>query len=488
MTRILIASTDIVASAMAGPGIRAWEIANALASDHQVTLAVPRATDLSSSRFTIEVYSTERHDPVLARVLGQCDLVILQGSMVEAYPLLLETHVPVAIDLYDPLLIEGLDIVAGADRATAESQFARYQRLTESQLRRGDFFFCATERQRDYWLGALTAVGRITPDLISAVDRELRDLIDLVPSGIAAKAAPLPAVLRGVHPAIAKDDLILLWAGGLWDWFEPDLLVRAVAELSIEFPRLKLVFFGGARPAPTSAAFRTSTHARAYALASELDVLDRSVIFIEEWVPYAQRSAYLQEADIGVSAHRPGVETRLAFRTRLLDYIWARLPIIVSSGDGLGEELTQSGMGLLVAPGDLGGWVQAIRQLAQDAAQRDACRQAAETVAARYAWAEVIRPLARFCAKPRRTAPNTDSMLGKIAELGRTLRERDAYIQHVEQQYHNAIEGARKLEQSLQHAPLPRLRSGITFVQQAIQRIRRVVSAKEPKKSKSRNQ
>ena len=28
---------------------------------------------------------------------------------------------------------------------------------------RGDFFVCASERQRDYWLGMLAAEGRITP-------------------------------------------------------------------------------------------------------------------------------------------------------------------------------------------------------------------------------------------------------------------------------------------------------------------------------------
>ncbi len=478
MTRILIVSTDIVASTMAGPGIRAWELARALAHEHQVTLAVPRETDLASSEFVIVPYATERHDLVLARLLLQADLAIIQGSVVEGYPELLETRIPLAIDLYDPLLIEGLDIVAGQDSAAIASQFARYQRLTEAQLRRGDFFFCATERQRDYWLGALTAAGRITPDLVSPSDRELRTIIDLVPSGIAPPPAAQPAVLRGVHPAIEQDDIILLWAGGLWDWFEPDLLVRAMAELSIEIPRLKLVFFAGARPTPENTPFRTRAHSRALTLASELEVLDQTVIFLEEWVPYERRAAYLCEADIGVSAHRPGIETRMAFRTRLLDYIWARLPIIVSSGDSLGEELVGAGMGLLVAPGDLGGWVSSLRQLALDAEQRARCRIAAETVAARYAWPEVVRPLLRFCAKPRRTAPDSESMLGRLAEMTRTLRERDAYIQHVEQQYRTAIEGVRRLEQTLQSAPFVRIQRTITTIRRLFNRARTLFTKK----------
>ncbi len=42
-------------------------------------------------------------------------------------------------------------------------------------------------------------------------------------------------------------------------------------------------------------------------------MLDRSVIFLEQWVPYAERGAYLAEADVGVSAHLAGVETHFAF-------------------------------------------------------------------------------------------------------------------------------------------------------------------------------
>ena len=41
MARVLIISTDIVGPAMAGPGIRAWELARALSAECTVTLAAP---------------------------------------------------------------------------------------------------------------------------------------------------------------------------------------------------------------------------------------------------------------------------------------------------------------------------------------------------------------------------------------------------------------------------------------------------------------
>ncbi|MCU0495402.1 MAG: glycosyltransferase, partial [Chloroflexaceae bacterium] len=344
---------------------------------------------------------------------------------------------PLAVDMYDPLILEGLDLYASAPLRVAEAQHARYQALTEALLARGDFFFCATAAQRDYWLGALSAAGRITPALARSTDRELHQLIDLVPSGLpATPPAAGRSVLRGVHPAIPTDSLICLWAGGLWDWFDPQLIVRAVAVLRDTFPQLRLCFFAGARPNPHGAPFRTAVYEATHALAAELGLLNQHVIFLEAWVPYAERGAYLAEADLGVSAHRPGIETHFAFRTRLLDYLWARLPVVCTAGDSLGSEIVAAGAGLAVPPHDLDGWVAALGRMASDSGLRQACRAAAEPLVQRYRWDSVAQPLAAFCAAPRRTAaPLPAPAVQRIAELEAALDERLRYLNHVESHY-----------------------------------------------------
>ncbi|HYZ08436.1 MAG TPA: hypothetical protein VE709_07600, partial [Pseudonocardiaceae bacterium] len=40
--------------------------------------------------------------------------------------------------------------------------------VLSNQLRRGDFFLCASERQRHFWLGHLAAIGRLSPTLYDA--------------------------------------------------------------------------------------------------------------------------------------------------------------------------------------------------------------------------------------------------------------------------------------------------------------------------------
>src|SRR4029079_11875445 len=76
---------------------------------------------------------------------------------------------------------------------------------------------------------------------------------------------------------------------------------------------------------------------RAVRLAEELGLRDRVVFFNFGWVPYAERGRYLLEADLGVSAHFDDLETRFAFRTRLLDCFWAGLPVVTTRGDSLRE-------------------------------------------------------------------------------------------------------------------------------------------------------
>jgi hypothetical protein len=434
MTRILIASTDVVGPTMAGPGIRALELARVLAQEHQVTLAIPGGELASEGQLTIHPYANGVPG-AFAPLLAAAELVIGQGFVFESHPELLAHDLPLAIDLYDPLILESLDLYANEGRAFAEAQSRRYLQLTLNQLQRGDFFFCATERQRHYWLGALTSAGRLTPALAASTDRELRELIDLVPSGIAtAPPQRTTPVLRGVHPAIDDNSVLLVWAGGLWDWFDPLILVRAVAAVRERCPHLRLCFFAGARPNPDGEPFYPTNVGRVRELARELEVLDQQVIVLDRWIPYVERGRYLAEADGGVSAHLPGIETTFAFRTRLLDYLWARLPYLGSTGDSLGEQIRDCGGGLVVPAGDDDGWQFAFQKIYEDVAWRNSCRAALDTLARRYTWQEVARPLLTFCAAPRRAAPPLANE-GRIAALEAALAEREQYVRHVEQEY-----------------------------------------------------
>ena len=59
----------------------------------------------------------------------------------------------------------------------------RASRVLNEQLRRGDFFLCASDKQRDFWLGQLAATSAASTRRYDA-DESLRGLLDVVPFGV----------------------------------------------------------------------------------------------------------------------------------------------------------------------------------------------------------------------------------------------------------------------------------------------------------------
>ena len=234
-------------------------------------------------------------------------------------------------DLYDPEPLEALQFLAGRRAGVRRTVTAMSLDRLVNALHDGHAFLCASERQRDLWTGTLLAQRLIAPAVHDARPDARR------PAGgravrRARRAARSPATGRASASGSAPTDEIVLWNGGLWDWLDAESVLRAVARLSPERPRLRLVFMGA-----SDAAQARGAEQRARALARDLGLLGRVVRFNDDWVPYAQRGAWLLQADCAVAAHHDHLETRFAHRTRLLDCLWAGLPVVCTRGDELAE-------------------------------------------------------------------------------------------------------------------------------------------------------
>jgi len=276
-------------------------------------------------------------------------------------------------------------------------------------MRLGDFFVCASERQRDYWLGALAALGRVNP--ATADGGQLRRLIDVVPFGLPAEAPRAGgAGLKGVLPGLGARDRLIVWGGGLWDWLDPFTPIRAMAQVAGRHPGARLVFFEAAR-------YRTPAVEQARHLAAELGLLDRSVLFAD-WLPAERWTACLLEADVGLSFHPDTAETRLAFRTRLLDYMWAGLPIVTAAGDALADLVAARGLGRVVTPGDVDGLSAALGDLLAEPDARAARRAEFTRLAGELCWEQVARPLVAYCQAPWRAGDTDQNEYQRLQAAG----------------------------------------------------------------------
>ena len=135
-------------------------------------------------------------------------------------------------------------------------------------------------------------------------------------------------------------------------------------------------------------------------LARELGVLGSVVHINDDWVDYDERHLYLLDADAGVSTHRAHLETTLSFRTRILDYLWCELPIVVTDGDFFADLVRDRGLGMVVAPGDVAGLADALESVLFDEVAAGEYRSRIARVRSQFEWASVLRPLVRYIENP----------------------------------------------------------------------------------------
>ncbi len=227
MSRVLIVANDVVAIRMAGRGIGCFELGRSLAAHgHQVTLVGVGSTDLAGPGITV---SPELEPAALERLARSHDLVLIEGLALVRYPMLRELDSPLVVDLYDPFPIALLGQEEHLGMAEREREDLRVRAAVSDMLRLGDYFICASETQRDLWLGSLLAAGRLNPRNWSR-DPTSRRLTDVVPFGL--PVAPHPARGRGSRlplPGVEHGDLLPLWGDGIYNWFDPLTPIQAVA-------------------------------------------------------------------------------------------------------------------------------------------------------------------------------------------------------------------------------------------------------------------
>ena len=422
--RVLVISNDTVNERMAGPGIRSWEIAKVLSKRQPVTLAVPNDDPLAGEGFDVVGYGSTLGRG-LRKLAADHDVLVVQGFVLHLFPFLTEMGKTIVVDLYDPFTLENLHVYSHDPIDERLSTHEAHLGVLNAQIQAGDFFLCASEKQRDYWLGMLAANNRINPPQYDA-DPTLRGLIDIVPFGIASDPPTRTgAALKGVVPGIGADDRVILWGGGIWEWFDPLTLIRAVGRIRGTRPEVKLFFMGTRHPNPMVPEMAMT--ARAMELARELG-LEGTGVFFNEWVPYDERQNYLLEADVGASLHFDHLETRFSFRTRVLDYIWAGLPIVCTRGDAIGDLVESHGLGRVVDYRDEDGLVEALLAILDDPGGRAAYAERFKAVTDELGWERALGPLLKFCAEPR-PAPDRVTGMGLFQVRMETASQRERGFQ-----------------------------------------------------------
>lgn len=395
MTRVLVVTSDPIGPRMAGPAIRSWNIAMTLSTDNEVRLVTTSSLDAQPAPFDQHLVPPGR-DRVFRKLERWAQVIVFQGHAMAMFRSLRRSKKLLVADIYDPMHVEQLEQARERPPREYERIVADRVELLNEQLLRADFLMAASERQRMFYLGQLAALGRLNP-LTYNDGADLERLLAVVPFGLPSDPpVHQRQVLKGVVPGIGADDKVIIWGGGLYSWFDPLTLIRAIGLLSVRRPTVRLFFQGTKHPGVAEMPIVEQSRA----LAEQLGLLGTAVFFNETWVPYEERQNYLLEADVGVSTHGVHLETTLAFRTRILDYLWTALPMVVTAGDSFAELVERERLGVVVAPGDADALADALEKTLFDQAFATRATTNIRAVQQQFHWPNVLRPLVDYVRDP----------------------------------------------------------------------------------------
>jgi glycosyltransferase involved in cell wall biosynthesis len=384
MTRVALLSSEPIRPLMAGIGIRYLELARRLPEyGIDVVLVSPAAPEETAALGGLggsNGVAIRRFEPGrLAAILGDCDAAVAQGQL--ANDLVLELPaLPVAIDLYDPWLIENFAYFQTLGLDPYRNDHATWR----LQMSRGDFFLCSSEEQRTFYLGFLAALGRVNPERMTG-DPDLATLITPVPFGVPDELPPH----RPILPPRAPGERRLLF-GGLYDWYDPWTLLDALAAL--DRPGWNLLLIRNPNPESTPQRLLAEVEARCRALGWW-----GSRVQVHDWVPAERRYDLLRDVDLLVAPHRPSLETRLSLRTRFLDALAAGCPVVTTEGGAMSRLLAEHHAGWLAPAGDAAALSRLLAAALDDPGSR---RAGARSLAAAFRWDRVLAPLVAFCREP----------------------------------------------------------------------------------------
>lgn len=363
---------------MAGPGIRYKNLAAQISKVAEVQLAVFSNTPSASG----EAISVGVRSGDFESIFDQYDVVFAQWLSGDMLQYAHRTGKTIIIDLYAPVPIEYLASLGFSNKRLSGENDAEFSGILETYkqyLAYGDLFTCSNERQMDFWTGFMTSTNVIRPS--NFLEKSQLQRIILCPMGISDTKATARKLKLRTQLKLGKDDFVLLWTGGIWDWFDAQLVIKAINRLNN--PKVKLVFMGMQHPNSNISEMSESKSARK--LSDKLGLTGKSVFFIDGWIEYEDRTSYLLDADAAIYADKESLETRFSHRTRVLDHIWAGIPTICSSGDYLADLIEKEGFGV-TASRTPRAFSQSIRALLENPKKVAEIKDNIRDKRAKYTW------------------------------------------------------------------------------------------------------
>jgi len=318
------------------PGIRTWQITSVLAKKrHYITLCIIDFSDVSPGK-NAGSSTAVRHD--LGHNISLIRMSYALKETIDALRTLhLATRFAAVISTTDVMngLVADLDLNVptwldynGDPLAEKQQQARLYQhdgsllpqwRLYLKGLLFADRFSVCSQAQRYAMIGQLAYAGRLTGK------NSGEELVSVIPNCSRALSEKTPVrtnTLKGsLIPASA---FLVLWSGGYNTWCDPETLFRGLESAMAKNPQIFFASTGGAIENHDTRSFEIFKE-----LVDQSRFRDRFIFL--GWVPTEEVGSFYEQADVAVLTDRQSVEGELGARTRMIDWIQYKVPILCTA-------------------------------------------------------------------------------------------------------------------------------------------------------------
>lgn len=365
-----------------------------LSQGYKVFMVVPEESNLQNTKINFSIYNKKNNQ----KIINNSHLVVF-GAYPPLDPLLYAYSKNKIIMTY-LWSIAPIGSLEFKDFKKEGEQKNLHQFISASynmSLLLSDKIFCRDEGVRRIVLGSLISLGRLNLDNYKN-DKSFTSLIEVAPFGLEKdKPKKGPALYRNLYPGIDKDDFILLWNGGIWNWNDGLTLIKAMAKLKNK--KIKLIFQGFKHPGKGKELSRAAQES--LDLANNLGLNGKNVFFMDKWIPYRERGRFLLESDAGIISSPNIPEANFFFKTRIYDYFWSELPIILNDCEAFAPLVSEKELGLIVKTGDANDLAKKIIILSKDKNLYQKIKKNIREFKKEISWEKTLTPVKNFAKNPQ---------------------------------------------------------------------------------------
>jgi glycosyltransferase involved in cell wall biosynthesis len=330
MTVALFVPAYRVGSDMGGIGVRAWELAQVLASFMPVTIVARAESDFGHPG--VRFVTPDAWEDAIATCSSAVfydlpDTRIMLAAHRAGKYIISDNTVP----------IEHLEFDKVRRAPDPDGCYHDLVARFRLQIILSDHFVVQSNVARATLITALSLAGRLRYCHYNRSAR-LAHLFTTIPIGFNRFSA---AHADMAHAAPGVD---FVWSGGIWDYFDPVSVVAAIAKLHEAGNRVTVRFlYSPPADQRLREGARLQRAIEEYAVSHLVEVLPHAL-------SHYDRDRYLRSARGAVCIGRDSIETYTCVRLRLRDTFLYRLPIVVDRYGASADVVRADGIGIVVDP------------------------------------------------------------------------------------------------------------------------------------------